>query len=409
MTTYKQVQETAKRLYGTKAGHHGRTEMEMVRHTFFFLSAIVAAVLPLAAAPQEDRRASSESTLMYVGPYTRQESKGIYAYRYAAASGELTPIGLAAESLNPSWLLTHPDGQFLYAANESEGTVSAFSIDRSTGLLTLLNRVSAGGRTPCHLVIEKTGKYFMVANYGSGGVASFPIQEDGSLGEPAAIMQHSGHSIGRRQRGPRAHAVVLSPDHRFLFVPDLGLDQVVSYALDATNGGLTPTEQRFVKITQGSGPRHMAFHPNGRFAYVNSEMGSLVTAFSYDAENGALAQMQVSSTIPAEFTEENNTAEIGVHPNGRFLYVSNRGHDSIAIFGVHPDTGMLSFVEHTSTQGKIPRSFAIDPKGQFLFVANQETDNIVQYRIDQNTGRLTPTGKIVEVDAPVSMEFLTAK
>lgn len=383
--------------------------MEMVRHTFFFLSAMVAAVLPLAAEPQEGRRASSENVLMFVGPYTKQESKGIYAYRYAAASGELTPIGLAAESLNPSWLLTHPNGRFLYAANESEGTVSAFSIDRSTGLLTLLNRVPAGGRTPCHLVIEKTGKYLMVANYGSGGVASFPIQEDGSLGAPAAIMQHSGRGVGPRQRGPRAHAVVLSPDHRFLFVPDLGLDQVVSYALDATNGGLTATEQRFVKITQGSGPRHMAFHPNGRFAYVNGEMGSNVTAFAFNPDNGALTQIQVSSTIPADFTEENNTAEIGVHPNGRSLYVSNRGHDSIAVFDVNPDTGMLKFVEHTPTQGKIPRNFAVDPTGQFLFVANQETDNIVQYRIDQNTGRLTPTGKIIQVDAPVSLEFLTAK
>ena len=383
--------------------------MELARHTLFFLSAIVAAVLPAAAAPQEDRQASSASALMYVGPYTKQESKGIYAYRYQAAGGELTPLGLAAESVNPSWLLTHPNGRFLYAANESEGTVSAFSIDRSTGLLTPLNRVRAGGRTPCHLVIEKTGKYLMVANYGSGGVASFPIQEDGSLGEPAAIMQHSGRGVGPRQRGPRAHAVVLSPDHRFLFVPDLGLDQVVSYALDATNGGLTPTEQRFVKITQGSGPRHMAFHPNGRFAYVNSEMGSLVTAFAYDSANGALTQIQASSTIPADFTEENNTAEIGVHPNGRFLYVSNRGHDSIAVFVVNPDTGMLSFVEHTPTQGKIPRNFAVDPTGQFLFVANQETDNIVQYRIDQDTGRLTPTGKVVQVDAPVSLEFLTAK
>jgi 6-phosphogluconolactonase len=383
--------------------------MEIVRYTLFLLSAIVVATLPVVAAPQEDRKASSESVLMYVGPYTRQDSKGIYAYRYEASSGDLTPIGLAGESVNPSWLLTHPNGRFLYAANESERTVSAFSIDAATGELTLLNQVSAGGSSPCHLALEKTGKFLMVANYGTGSVASLPVNEDGSLGEVAALIQHSGKSIGRRQRGPRAHAVVLSPDHRFLFVPDLGLDQVVSYALDATNGGLTPTAQRFVKVVEGSGPRHMAFHPNGRFAYVNSEMGSLVTAFAYDAESGALTQLQVNSTIPAAFTEENNTAEIGVHPNGRFLYVSNRGHDSIAVFGVNSDTGMLTFVEHTPTQGKIPRNFAIDPTGRFLFVANQETDNIVQYRIDQNTGRLTPTGKVIEVDAPVSLEFLTAK
>ncbi|MEP7361622.1 MAG: lactonase family protein [Acidobacteriota bacterium] len=383
--------------------------MEISRHRTFLLSAVIAALLPAAAVSQEAKQAAPGSALMYVGPYTRQESKGIYVYRYAGASGELTPIGLAAESKNPSWLLTHFNGRFLYAANESERTVSAFSINAETGQLTLLNQVRSGGSSPCHLVLEKTGKYLMVANYGNGSVASFPVNKDGSLGEVAALIQHSGKSIGSRQRGPHAHAVVLSPDHRFLFVPDLGLDQVFSYALDATNGALTPTAQRFAKVTQGSGPRHMAFHPNGRFAYVNSEMGSLVTAFTYDAENGALTQIQVNSTIPAGFTGENNTAEIGVHPNGRFLYVSNRGHDTIAVFEVNPGTGMLKFVEHTPTQGKIPRSFAIDPTGQFLFVANQETDNIVQYKIDQNTGRLAPTGRAVTVDAPVSLEFLTAK
>ncbi len=383
--------------------------MELARQTSLFLIAITVAILPAAAAPQVDRQASSSSVLMYVGPYTRQESKGIYVYRYAAASGELTPIGLAARSVNPSWLLTHPNGRFLYAANESERAISAFSIDAKTGQLTLLNQVPAGGSSPCHLALEKTGKYLMVANYGNGSVASFPIRENGSLGEVAALIQHSGKSIGRRQQGPRAHAVVLSPDHRFLFVPDLGLDQVVSYALDATNGGLTPTAQRFVKVTEGSGPRHMAFHPNGRFAYVNSEMGSLVTAFSYDSQNGALTQIQVNSTIPTDFAAENNTAEIGVHPNGRFLYVSNRGHDSIAVFEVNPGTGMLKFVEHTPTQGKIPRNFVVDPSGQFLFVANQETGNIVQYRIDQNTGRLAPAGRVVKLEAPVSLEFLTAK
>jgi 6-phosphogluconolactonase len=372
-----------------------------------FLSAIVAAVLSGSAAPQEDRQGASGSALMYVGPYTRQESKGIYAYRYAAASGELTPLGLAVETVNPSWLLTHPNGRFLYAANESERTVSAFSIEAKTGKLTLLNQVPSGGSSPCHLVLD--GKYLIVANYGNGSVASFPVKEDGSLGEVAALIQHSGKSIERRQRGPHAHAVVLSPDHKYLFVPDLGLDQVVAYRVDSTNGALTPTEQRFAKVAEGSGPRHMAFHPNGRFAYVNGEMGSNVTAFAFNPEDGALTQIQVSSTIPAEFTEENNTAEIGVHPNGRSLYVSNRGHDSIAVFEVNPDTGMLRFVEHTPTQGKIPRNFSVDPSGRFLFVANQETDNIVQYSIDQDTGRLTPTGKVVKVDGPVSLEFLIAK
>jgi 6-phosphogluconolactonase len=219
-------------------------------------------------------------------------------------------------------------------------------------------------------------------------------------------VQHNGKSIGRRQQGPHAHAVVLSPDHRFLFVPDLGLDQVLAYRVDAQSGALAAAAPPFTKITEGSGPRHMAFHPNGRFAYVNSEMGSLVTALAYDPASGVLKELQTISTLPKDFTGTNNTAEAEVHPNGRFLYVSNRGHDTIAVFTIDAGNGMLTFVEHAPTQGKTPRNFAIDPTGSYLFAANQDTDNIVLFRIDQSTGRLTPTGKVLEIDAPVSLVFL---
>jgi 6-phosphogluconolactonase len=380
--------------------------MKTIPFSFFFLSVVVSVVLLAAAAPQGVGQTSAGEVLMYAGTYTRQESKGIYGYRFQPATGELTPIGLVAETVSPSWVTIHPNKRFLYAANESEGTLSAFSLDSKTGRLTFLNRVDAGGRSPCHLVLEKTGKYLMVANYGNGSVASFPVKEDGSLGETSALVQHNGKSVGRRQQGPHAHAVVLSPDHRFLFVPDLGLDQVLAYRVDAQSGALAPAAPPFTKITEGSGPRHMAFHPNGRFAYVNSEMGSLVTALRYDPASGALKELQTTSTLPKDFTGTNNTAEAEVHPNGRFLYVSNRGHDTIAVFAIDASNGMLTFVEHAPTQGKTPRNFAIDPTGSYLFAANQDTDNIVLFRIDQSTGRLTPTGKVLEIDAPVSLVFL---
>jgi len=384
---------------------------------YFFLLSLAAVILSLLATPLPEATAQSTAKgefLLYVGTYTREESKGIYAYRFRPASGEVTPVGLVAETASPSWVTIHPNGRFLYAANEGrefdKGTesVSAFSIDAKTGLLTFLNRAATRGSSPCHVIVEKTGRCLMVANYGGGSVAAFPLKQDGSLGEASSFVQHTGSSIGRRQRGPHAHEVVLSPDHRFVFVPDLGLDQVLGYRVDAASATITPNDPPFATVTPGSGPRHMEFHPNGRLAYVNSEMGSLVTVFAYDPAQGSLKDLQTISTLPKDFTETNNTAEVEVHPNGRFLYVSNRGHDSIAVFSINPGDGKLTFVEHVATQGKTPRNIAIDPTGAYLFAANQNTDNIVLFRIDQKTGRLTPSGAVLEVDAPVSLVFLSA-
>jgi 6-phosphogluconolactonase len=393
--------------------------MKIVRHSL--LLALVTVALLLFEAPLLEVAAQSSSQsggkgefILYVGTYTREESKGIYAYRFRAASGELTPIGLVAETASPSWLTIHPNGRFLYAANEGrefdKGTesVSAFSIDARTARLTFLNRVATKGSSPCHVIVEKSGRCLMVANYGGGSVAAFPVKEDGSLGEMTSFVQHTGSSIGRRQRGPHAHEVQLSPDHRFVFVPDLGLDRVLGYRVDSASATITPNDPPFASVTPGSGPRHMEFHPNGRFAFVNSEMGSLVTVFAYDSARGSLKDLQTISTLPKDFTETNNTAELEVHPNGAFLYVSNRGHDTIAVFSINPGDGKLTFVEHVPTQGKTPRNFAIDPTGAYLFAANQNTDNVVVFKVDQKTGRLTPTGTAVEVDAPVSLVFLRA-
>jgi 6-phosphogluconolactonase len=350
--------------------------------------------------------------IFYVGTYTRGDSKGVYSYRFDAKSGEIEKIGLAGEVVNPSWVTLHPNGKFLYAVSElgndgkTQGKVTAFTIDSGTGALTMLNSVSSGGGGACHIVVDKTGKSLMVANYGSGSAAAFAIQPDGRLSETPALVQHSGSSVNPgRQRGPHAHAVVLSADNRFLFVPDLGLDQVMSYRLDPGKPTLIANDPPFAKVEPGSGPRHFAFEPKGKFAYGLNEMKSSVTAFQYDAKRGALKELQTISTIPADFKGEDNSAEIEVDAKGRFVYASNRGHDSIAVFAIGKD-GKLNLVENVLTKGKAPRSFRIDPTGNYLLAANQNTSNIVVFRIDPKSGRLTDTGKSVDAPFPVCIQFL---
>lgn len=386
----------------------------MKRISLLFLFSAAALIALFAQGKRPD---GARDYFAYFGTYTRQDSKGIYAYRFQPATGKLTPVGLVGETENPSFLTVHPNQRFLYAVNEisnyqgeSAGSVTAFSIDAKTGNLTLLNRVSAHGTTTCHLVVDKTGKCLLVANYGTGvSVAAFPVKEDGSLGEASATVQHTGSSIGPRQKGPHAHSVNLSPDNRFVLVPDLGLDQVFSYRLDPAKGTLTPNDPPFATVTKGSGPRHFAFHPNGQFTYTLSEMGSLVTVFAYDGAGGTMKELQTISTLPKDFSGTNNSAELFVHPNGRFLYASNRGHDSIAVFAIDPLKGTLTTIEQVSTQGKIPRGFAIDPTGAYLLAANQNTNNAILFRIDQKTGRLTPTGDDLKIPSPVCVIFVPAQ
>jgi 6-phosphogluconolactonase len=354
--------------------------------------------------------------LFYVGTYTEEgsKSKGIYAFRFDANTAEITPLGLAAETTNPSFVALHPNGRFLYAVNEvgnykgpNSGGVSAFAIDRATGKLTLLNEVASRGADPCYITVDKTGKNVLVANYTGGSVAVFPVLADGKLGEASAFVQHTGHGADpKRQEGPHAHSIDLSPDNRFAMVDDLGLDELLVYKFDSAKGSLTPNDPAFAKLDAGAGPRHFALHPTGKFAYVVAEMKSSVTAFSNDASSGTLHPLQTLSTLPKGFTGENDDAEIQMHPSGKFLYASNRGHDSIAVFSIDGDKGTLTLVEDTPTQGKIPRSFEIDPTGKFLFAENQKSDNIVVFRIDPNTGHLTPAGQVLEVVSPVCVKFL---
>ena len=372
-------------------------------------------IMVLAAKPPQP---VAKSYKMYVGTYTRGRnvtSKGIYAYRFQPSTGQLTALGLAAETASPSFLAIHPNHKFLYAINEINsfqgqraGSVSAFSIDASTAKLTPLNQVSSRGPGPAHVAVDKTGKTVVAANYSGGSLAAFPVGQDGSLGEATSFFQAEGKGVDpARQEGPHAHEAVVSPDNRFVLVPDLGRDKVLIFRLDADKAVLTPGDPAEVNISPaGSGPRHLAFHPNGRFAYLLNEMGSSLMAFVYDSKTGGLRQFQTISALPKDFTGKSNAAEVEVHPNGKFLYASNRGHDSIAVFAIDGRSGKLSPVEYVPTQGGMPRNFAIDPSGAYLLVADQSANIIVVFRIDQQTGKLTPTGQKLDVSAPSCIVFV---
>jgi 6-phosphogluconolactonase len=389
--------------------------MKTTLHTPRILALMVVAVLAICALGKTPT--AKHQYLVYVGTYTEHgtNSKGIYAYRFNPDSSQITPLGVAAETINPSFVAVHPNHRFLYAVNEvtnykgqSSGAISAFAIDQATGKLTLLNEVPSRGADPCYVTLDRTGKYVLVANYTGGNVAVFPVREDGRLADASAFVQHTGHGPNaERQEGPHAHSIDLSPDNRFALVDDLGLDELLVYRFDAAKGSLTPNDPPFARLDAGAGPRHFALRPDGKFAYVISEMKGTVTVFSNDEKTGTLHRLQTISTLPKDFTGTIEDAEVQVHPSGKYLYASNRGGgNSIAVFAIDGDKGTLTSVEYVPTQGKTPRNFEIDPTGSLLFVANQESYNIVIFRIDAKTGKLTPTGQVLDVPAPVCVKFL---
>ena len=371
---------------------------------------MAASARPLIAG----ERTNVRQFLVYVGTYTGPKSKGIYVCRFDVATGKLSAPELAAEAVNPSFIAIHPNRRFIYAVCEMRsagdkkcGAVSAFLIAQDTGRLTLLNQVSSGGAGPCHLTVENTGKCVLVANYRSGSVAAVSIQADGRLAEATAVVQHAGSSVDpARQKGPHAHSVNLDAANRFAFVADLGLDEVRIYRFDPNKGTLAPNNPPSASVKPGSGPRHFAFHPSGRFAYVINEMGNTVTVFSYDPAGGALIELQTIPTIPDNYRGETYTSEVRIHPSGKYLYGSNRGHDSIAVFAIDQDKGILTTVAIQPCGGKCPRHFAIDPAGGWLLVGNECSDTIALFSIDPNTGKLTMTGDVVPVPAPVCIKFL---
>jgi 6-phosphogluconolactonase len=377
------------------------------------LTALTAPFLLTLYAHGPARAAAKGKFLVYVGCGGAKQTAGIYAYRFDSASNQFTALGRAAVADNPSFLAVGPTRGLLYAVNEtsdfggrSSGALSAFSIAPATGQLTLLNDVSSGGAGPCHLAVDKTGKYVAVANYEGGSLATFPILPDGRLGPASAFVQHKGASINpQRQEGPHVHSVYFSPDNRLAVSADLGLDEVFVYRFDASKGTLSPNNPAFAMTAAGAGPRHFVFHPNGKFGYVVNEINSTVTAFAYDAHTGALDIIQTVSSLPEDFKGDSAAAEIAIEPTGKFLYASNRGHDSIAVFAINSKKGALTSVGFVPTLGKTPRNFAIDPTGAYLFAANSGSDNVVEFRIDHSNGLLTPTGRVLEAPAPLCVVF----
>ena len=342
------------------------------------------------------------------------KGEGIYVYRMDQASGALEFSSKIAGVTNPSYLNFDPERRFLYAVNELKtfegkptGALSAFSIDPETGELKFINKKPTQGTDPCHVIVDKTGKCALVANFMSGSVCVLPIQEDGSLRDATDFVQHHGSSVNPvRQAGPHAHATTLDEENRYAFVPDLGLDKIMVYKFDPCRGKLEPNDEQWIQVKAGAGPRHLAFNPNGRYAYLINELDSTLVAFAYDKKNGTLKEIQTVPTLPKDFSGKSTGADVNVSPYGTFVYCSNRGHDSIVIYKIDQRTGKLTYAGHESTQGKTPRNFAIDPTGRFLLVANQDTDTIVTFRIDQQTGKLTSTGYVTKVPTPVCVKMI---
>jgi len=383
-----------------------------VLRTMTGITRLLVLAFPILAMSSTQETKIGEYVL-FVGTYTAKASKGIYAYRFAPASNKLISLGLVADTPNPSFLAIDRTGRFLYAVNELEkykgeasGSVSAFAINQGNAKLSQLNEVSSRGTDPCYVSLDRSGNYVFVANYG-GSVAVFPVLKDGSLGEAVSFVQHAGSGLDREgQEGPHAHWIGITPENRFVMAADLGIDKVLVYRFIDKNGGISPNSPAFVKLEPGSGPRHLDFHPNAGFVYVLNELQSKINVFSYEPQLGALEPLQSIATVPKEFSSTNHPAEIRVHPNGKFLFASNRGHDSIAVFSIDQKRGTLSLVGYFSSQGKKPRNFEIDPTGSHLFVANQDSGNIVIFGIDEKTGKLTPSRQVLHVDSPVCLKFV---
>jgi len=366
--------------------------------------------LALGAALLTAAPAFAAGNIAYVGTYTDTAAKGVYALKWDATSKTFVSLGLQAEVASPSFVAVSPSHKFLYAITERaarrDGTssVSSYAIDSATGALKLINRVPAHGNTSAHLVVDATGKWLLVANYGSGSVASFPLNADGSVGEVADLKQHSGSSVNpHRQMGPHPHEAVMSPDNRFLLVPDLGLDKVFVYALDSATGKLTLASTTDTR--PGFGPRHMLFGKGGKFAYVLGEMASAVAVMSYDRKTGKLTPVENIDTIPPQLTVENNSAELALSNDGRFLYATNRGHDSVTVFSINAASGKLRNVQNIPTQGHIPRGMSLDPDGTHLLTGNQNSDTITIFDRDTKTGKLTFESQMTDIPTAVCILF----
>jgi 6-phosphogluconolactonase len=376
----------------------------ILRHYSLWI-ALLCSVVSASAMHATENSNSPGSSIAYVGGYTDKEGKGIYAFRFNSQTGELFPLGLAVETPNPSFIVLHPTGKYLYAVGFTGpltgpriGLVSAFAVDPVSSKLMLINQQSSGGGGPVRITIDQAGTHVFVANYGTGSVCVLPVEADGRLDTATALMQHTGSGPNpSRQDQPHAHSVVLDPAERFAFACDLGIDKVMIYKFDAVSGTLE--HHGSVSLTPGSGPRHLAFSPDGNFAYIISEMLSTITVFRYDSTEGKLTEIQTISTLPSDWKGTNTAAEVHVHPSGKFVYASNRGNDSLATYRTAPD-GKLSLVGLTPCGGKTPRFFTLDSTGTWLLCAHQNSGTIAVFKIDPDTGLPKQTGAPISVPNP---------
>jgi 6-phosphogluconolactonase len=352
--------------------------------------------------------------IVYAGTFSVRGSEGIYVYELKRKKGTLEFLQAVKTLESPSFIAIHPSGRFLYSVNrgvvldqQNSGSVSAYAIDPVTGMLTLVNHQPSYGNGPCHISIDHTGKLAFVSNYNEGNLVVFPLADDGSVGAPSDSIRYSGHGPHQaRQEKPHIHSATVSSDNRFLVVADLGTDRVYSYAIDLAEKRLTPAEKPYAEVKAGSGPRHFTFHPNGLHAYLAEELTSTVCAFSYNRATGALQVIQDEViSLPVDFSGVNTSADIHTDPSGKFLFMSNRGHESLALYSIAAD-GTIRLKETPNTRGKKPRNFLVDPKNQFVFVAHQDTDNIVIFKWDAKKGKLTYSGNEVKVPSPVCLQTL---
>jgi len=369
----------------------------MLSFTRASLVALAAGTLALAASTQY---------LTFIGNF----GTVLPIFRLDTTTGKLTAVGSPVETKTPAWMTISPNGKFVYAINEQADAVSSFALDAKTGKLTALNQVATQGKGPCHVSIDHTGRAIFVANYGSGSLESYPVKADGTIGERVSFIQNQGSSADKsRQQGPHAHSANISPDNRFLVLADLGLDKLLVFKIDPATAKLTPNDPPSTSVKPGAGPRHFVFSPDARFGYVINEMGNIIIGFSFDKQKGTLKEIQTVSTVPDDFKGNNTTAEIAISSDGKFLYGSNRGVGTVAVYAVDKKSGMLKKVQDAKTGGTTIRSFGIDPTGQFLLAGLQEKNTVVEFRRDKNTGKLTLTGEQVQTPTPVCIVFHAAQ
>ena len=391
------------------------------RPIFLRVSCLSLAIAGLLAAGCATRPTTAAKTgagdyLVYIGTNVAgPQDNTIYLYRLQAGTGALTLVSAQKGVAQPTYLTMDTGHRYLYAVSETQsyhgrancGGVSALAIDQHTGALTLLNQQPSLGASPCYISLDRTGKNVLVANYVGGNVALLPRQANNQVAAPTDSSRHQP-PLGphKNQNSPHAHCIIPAPDNRYAFAVDLGTDKVYRYQLDAAHGKLgTPATVAF-SAKPGAGPRHLTFHPNGRWAYLENELGSTISALTYDAKTGTFQEIQTQTQLPASFTGDNSGADVHISPDGRFVYTSNRGDNSLAVFAIDGGSGRLTLVQHVSTQGKTPRNFALDPSGQVLLVANQNSDNVFTYRVDKQSGKLTPTGQSVQVPSPMFVEVV---